>query len=402
MYLIRKLTLIILLFSLPSLAQNKLCYSVYAAKPKLVLKNSKGRQRVEFSTQVSMTGFKSDLLEVEIPAGMGSDLQIELYGDSSTRYLISSVFLSDGKILVSDSPEGIVTTNFVKLEDLGAIGPFDDPSSAFAYNSAIRSLPGFEPGTNSLLIPARHFDSKKAQKMYIQFRSDKATEQHKIETKIVARKTIKKNEPTEVSLNVFIAEGINLPEASLPLQELVNRLNYIYSSARIQFKIGFYKRIDKKFRDLTLSNNTATLFSEVSADAPKGLNLVFSSSISDSYGCLGGLCKDMPGASSAQGLKSTGILLAISSLPNLLDRQQISYWVVELGNNLAHEVGHFFGLNHTFESTSEKLVDAIADTPETESSNLMNPYPVRNEILSLSPTQIRDVLAHPLVVPKAK
>src|SRR5690606_7209206 len=119
-------------------------------------------------------------------AGMGSDLQIELYGDSSTRYLISSVFLSDGKILVSDSPEGIVTTNFVKLEDLGAIGPFDDPSSAFAYNSAIRSLPGFEPGTNSLLIPARHFDSKKAQKMYIQFRSDKSTEQHKIETKIVA------------------------------------------------------------------------------------------------------------------------------------------------------------------------------------------------------------------------
>jgi hypothetical protein len=56
----------------------------------------------------------------------------------------------------------------------------------------------------------------------------------------------------------------------------------------------------------------------------------------------------------------------------------------------------------TFESTSEKLVDTIADTPETESSNLMNPYPVRNEILSLSPTQIRDVLSHPLVVPRGK
>ncbi|OYZ15966.1 MAG: hypothetical protein B7Y39_16300 [Bdellovibrio sp. 28-41-41] len=349
-----------------------------------------------------MKGFKSDLLEVEIPAGMGSDLQIELYGDASTRYLISSVFLSDGKILVSDSPEGIVTTSFVKLEDLGPIGAFADPSSAFAYNSAIRSLPGYEPGTNSLLIPARYLDSKKSLKMFVQFRSDKSTERHKIETKIVARKTIKKNEPTEVNLNVFVADGINLPEASLPIQELVNRLNYIYASAGIQFKIGFYKRIDKKFRDLTLSNNTSKIFSEVSTDAPTGLNLVFSSSISDSYGNLGGLCIDMPGASSAQGLKSTGILLAISSLPNLLDSQQISYWVVELGNNLAHEVGHFFGLNHTFESTSEKLVDAIADTPETESSNLMNPYPVRNEILSLSPTQIRDVLSHPLVVPKAK
>lgn len=390
-----------LLFSVSAKAQSKNCYALYETKEKLALTKNRGLDREEKSFLVSMKGVKSDLVEVEIPVGMGADLQIEIYGNQKTRYQISSVFLSNGKILVADTSEGIATKNFVEMKDLETYRIVSQEST-FAYNSVIRSLPGAVPGVNSLVIPARYLNSKVPLKMYLQFRSDTSTPLHKIKTRVITRKKIRSNQPTIVELNFLVAEGVSLAEKSLTFEILLKSLNEIYSVGNIQFKLNSFQVIDKKYQRLMVGNNFSKLFSDITTETPYGINLVISNDIMDAYGRLNGLSLGMPGASSTAGLKTTGILLAISSSPDPSNINQINLWVIEMANNLSHEIGHFLGLHHTFESDSKTLVDVLKDTPEQESYNLMNPYSVRDQPLRLSPMQIRNILAHPVVTVKPK
>ncbi len=53
---------------------------------------------------------------------------------------------------------------------------------------------------------------------------------------------------------------------------------------------------------------------------------------------------------SQQGLKSSAVILAFSSIPS--------------AHGSPSQIGHYLGLHHTFELADEKVFDAFSDTPE--------------------------------------
>jgi hypothetical protein len=61
---------------------------------------------------------------------------------------------------------------------------------------------------------------------------------------------------------------------------------------------------------------------------------------------------------------------------------------------LAHELGHYLGLWHTYEAKNPALKDPLGDTPVGDSDNLMTPAAAGD---TLSEEQRRVVRAHPAV-----
>jgi len=86
----------------------------------------------------------------------------------------------------------------------------------------------------------------------------------------------------------------------------------------------------------------------------------------------------VPGPSAAP--MNTGVLVSLSG--------------AELDRTIAHEMGHYLGLWHTYEASISSIKDPLPDTPLAGTRNLMSPTPTDTE---LSPEQAVVLLAHPLV-----
>lgn len=110
-----------------------------------------------------------------------------------------------------------------------------------------------------------------------------------------------------------------------------------------------------------------------------------------------GYSPHFPGPSSPMGIQKSGVFLKVAQVPRLTDTNSVDYWTIELGNYLAHEIGHYLGLSHTYEFAMKTLVDNFADTSKFNTGNMMDPEIVRSERVRLTAEQARELNSHPIV-----
>jgi hypothetical protein len=159
-----------------------------------------------------------------------------------------------------------------------------------------------------------------------------------------------------------------------------------------------WKSIDKSFLDLQLESNASTVFLKVTKDVPYGLNVMLAKELCMSEaGFVLGYSPHFPGPSSSLGVKRSGVFLKVPMVPKLTDSDFVHFWTLEIGNLLAHEIGHYLGLSHTNEKGMETIFDNIADTPTYDTGNMMDPVLVRTQKARLTIEQARELNSHPIV-----
>ena len=150
--------------------------------------------------------------------------------------------------------------------------------------------------------------------------------------------TIAEAKPTEslpllnrtLSISVFIVKNKNLPDFSTPLvNTAVNSLNGYFTSIGLTFKICTIDTVKNyQFDDLDVNDNEKDLL--IQNSAPNTINLYLVSSVTDSKDSYATGQTFMPGD---VGMNS------IFLRKNLIT-----------GTELAHQMGHFLGLYHTYET----------------------------------------------------
>jgi hypothetical protein len=119
-------------------------------------------------------------------------------------------------------------------------------------------------------------------------------------------------------------------------------------------------------RDLTYIDSGEKLIdaftiSKGRPDGTQALHLVFTNMISIGGGQAWGIASGIPGAAARTGTPMSGIVVAVGDTPAIGD-----------GTTIAHEAGHFLGLNHTTEFL-EGYSDPLGDTPKCDTLSFENP-----------------------------
>lgn len=354
------------------------------------------RSLLETHAEFSETSRESHEVVFEIDPSHHGDLQIEVHGAANIRYLISSLKVHDETALVGPGSKN----KSPKADDnlLSLIDDFPGLSDVSAYNSQIRSIPG--TGFTSLIIPFQLLKKhKESYRLKMKIEKDTVSKE-KVKVRLVQRKKLKANFAGRVDLNVFIPEELAPNFSEMKQNELVDRLNRIYESAGIYFRIQTLSHISNEFSHPKLEALPESL--GMKADLQDGgLSLVICYSISScALGNVAGFSDGIPGPSSIEGAQRRRVYVALPDPPKNIDSGVFESWLIESGNLLAHEIGHYLGLAHTYERASNSLQDTFSDTPNVDSNNVMDPLINRQGIPIFSFKQIDQLRAHPIVTPE--
>jgi len=159
-------------------------------------------------------------------------------------------------------------------------------------------------------------------------------------------------------------------EAAKTDEDINDRLEVFFESFENLFGI---QRGDVTFvpasRDLVFVDSDEKLFEAFTistgrTDGAQALHVVLTNGISISGGQAWGITSGIPGAANRTGTPMSGIVVAIGDTPMVGD-----------GTTMAHEAGHFFGLNHTTEFY-EGYADPISDTPRCEGLSIEDPQTI--------------------------
>lgn len=224
--------------------------------------------------------------------------------------------------------------------------------------------------------------------------------------------------PTQgrLDLTLHFTGAQNVTAATAPthqgVQKALNLMRNAYGTAGIALgDIHYVDLPDPTLRTIVLGSESCSggdldrlLRSNNSADTTNNLNLFFV----DRFQCMvfggrydmgqaiGGIAGGIPGMARAKGTTHSGVAVALSMLTNADDRALVV---------MAHETGHFLGLYHTMEGSSQfdhsaTVYDNIKDTPDTArdaARNLM--YFTAGTDTTLSPGQGVVMRRSPFVQP---
>lgn len=317
---------------------------------------------------------RTEVLTFDVPVGAVS-FGIFAYSSSLTDYyLIDSVIDPQGKIFVSPKPlSGSAPKN--TGSGLG-IGPFYSPNS---------SQFGARPGYTGLLVPNNPELSVRPGQWKIQVQAVDATGVHSKQAPKISVLIKKISNPitdkTKGQLKVYFnftgSSGLTSKTAvkSKFFKDVVKKLTAIY--ALIGIDVQFQKFSDVSFPPKTAMANDprmAALFKK--GTGTDGINIFFVENISLGPGLNAqGLSGAIFGPMGLAKVSSGGVLVS-STPPNPLMRMP------QTGTALAHEIAHFLGLPHTYDSTDgtnfynkkTSRHDPFNDTEkEPNSDNLMTP-----------------------------
>lgn len=379
---------------------NGFC-SIYYKSNSLFISPEALHQKTENQLQVKLENNKSPEVVIVLPEEFSSSLQIELHGENSRRYLISSLITETGQRLINDSIPKSQNLELA-LQKIDNFMPGTDGfrTSVATYSSKIRSVPSTEAGYTSILIPAKYLKTKKGRKLLIlKAITDGNEKPHSIEIRAISSGSHSNLKQKQVlNLNLFIPEGLKESLSNELLEALIDKVNLIYSAANIHIVVNSLNKVSSLWDVINVDKLSVKDFYDFSKDSPYGLNIVLTKSLmSSQMGTIGGYSYALTGPSSVQGVKKSGILLGVPIVPKKNSPNEIENWSIELANYLGHEIGHYLSLYHTYELRSYDLVDHFKDTPETASDNLMNPETHRGELQSLSPEQVMGIRQHPLL-----
>lgn len=370
-------------------------YSTPAIRLSQFLDKSTKRTSAQSLITFDANSRESQTLNIEIPPNHKGDVQIEILGEPTTIYLISSLYSDSNTVLIGKAKEK--SSSKVTKDTLNLIELFPGISDVDAYNSNIRSLPGYE--FTSVIIPYKWIKKfKEGLHLKLKVEADKTFDRPtKARVFIQSRKALDNYKPGKIKLDLFFPSDLKRVYSSDILDELILRLNKVYESATIQFQISSQLEISNNFKNIDIDKTPPSLEASSASEKPT-LPLVFCSSLSScSLGSIGGFSEGIPGATSYEVNQRYRVYIAPTPPPNRMDPQAMEAWLVETTNYLAHEIGHYLGLPHTYERVSNKLQDPFSDTPNQDSGNVMDPLIIRSGIPSFSFKQIDQIRAHPLV-----
>ena len=216
-----------------------------------------------------------------------------------------------------------------------------------------------------------------------------------------------------LALNLFFSGSAGLTAQTAPtqprLQQALGEFRQRYLDAGIELEAPRLLTLPPGFSSVTeyfdvdagprIGRSAQALFRQ-SASAPPGMNIFFVESLvldprippGGILGAAGGL----PGPTMTPGTSASGVVVLFDSATFVPRRPGD---VDNLGNTLAHEVGHQLGLSHVFELSGDE--DNLSDTPgqgdPRAQENLMAPF--SGDKGSLTPLQATSLRRNPVVRP---
>lgn len=378
-------------------SRASLCVQFYQSSSSIVFKKIKEKSQVK-DVVVPVLGMRAQTVQIQLPKNFNSDLSIEVFGDPSKQYLISSVQSSSGKKFVLDATESGEMKNRMSDSDLELMQKGFGENDRASYDSPVRNFSEYAGDVEVVVIPAQLIDYSEAQTISVKVITPAPSLKHDVKIVVHARKKLSPRAKKILPLNIIVPKGLMLSRDSSLVRSLIQHLNITYKSTGIELKIVSWREIDTKFLDLEVDYASSPVFSEVTKDIPYGLNILLSRNLYlTQAGDVLGYSPNLPGPSSPAGIRRSGILLRLSQIPQENDHHFAYYWTIEMGNILAHEIGHYLGLSHTYETISSTLFDNIPDTLPFDQNNLMDPSVNRNEYVLITPQQKDVLLAHPIV-----
>lgn len=331
--------------------------------------------------------------------------QVEIKGLPDRLYIVDSLEGPNSKPLVVNHLDQLPPQNLPQeLSSLDAAlahlyGEEGGYSALPQYLSPIRSEPGIEPGTATLLLVAPPGKTLSAGNYQLRVRQISVSPSpHTLEGRVLLKSAGRHSKSLKL---LFVLTGVRgWKRNHRDLSLFVDYLKPILQQADLVVKPSFLELDLQDFHNLDTAEQMNSLFSQFESHK-KGQNRgvddrflpVFLVNRFDLIGNVS-YSPGIPGPCSSL-FKGVGVIASIG---------ETNLSLAEHATTLAHEIGHFLGLRHIYESTSRFLVDDLEDTPARAEIKpneywLMDPRPsVRGGVIPrLSPRQSEILKAHWLV-----